>query len=127
MSQQVLIVEDDRSHSETLQMVLADYGYETTAIESGLDALPLVAADPPAVIVLDMMLPGRNGLEILLALGERYPDIPTIVVSAYPMERATRQVQALKHAPRHLQYLSKPYELSALYAAVERAVQGAPS
>ena len=77
----ILVVEDE----ERLAVVLADYlkvsGFEPHVIASGNDVLPWVRAHAPALILLDVMLPGRDGLELLREL-RGFTQVPVILVTA---------------------------------------------
>jgi two-component system response regulator BaeR len=77
----ILIVEDEPK----LAAVLADYlrldGYETTSIADGREVIPHVQADPPALMLLDLMLPGRSGLDICREL-RRFSSLPVIILTA---------------------------------------------
>lgn len=123
MSYQVLVVEDDPVHATMIEHILDSATYQTTHITSGLDVLPMMSALQPDVVVLDIMLPDVNGLRVLLELGEFHPQTPVVVVSAYPMLDAAREAQALKHAPKHLEFIAKPYDLDTFTAAIDRAAQ----
>ena len=64
----VLIIEDDASVCELLFACLTDAGYRVSVAQSGEAALPQIEEDPPEVVVLDLTLPGMNGLDVCRAM-----------------------------------------------------------
>jgi two-component system response regulator BaeR len=81
MNGKVLIVEDERKLAELLRDYLTQAGFETFCIENGLDAVPWVREHSPDLILLDLMLPGRDGLEICKEL-RNFSSVPVIIVTA---------------------------------------------
>jgi len=85
MPERILVVDDDRATRDLLEAVLTDAGYEVTLVPGGPAALAAVATAPPALILLDLRMPGMSGLEVCRAL-KRDPTtapIPVLVVTAY--------------------------------------------
>ena len=80
----LLIVEDDPSLRHLYEAEFADEGYAVTSVGTGEDAVESVRADAPDAIVLDIRLPGMNGLEVLRGLLERHPGVAVVLNSAYP-------------------------------------------
>ncbi|MGM1063013.1 response regulator [Saccharothrix sp. Mg75] len=77
----VLLVEDDEHIRQALGLALGDEGFEVREAVSGEDALALLAEDEPDVVLLDLVLPGVDGLEVCRTLRAR-GDLPIIVVTA---------------------------------------------
>jgi len=77
----VLAVDDDEAVLEMLRRVLATEGFHVDGATSARAALEVVAADPPDVVLLDVMLAGDDGLEVLTEL-RRMCDVPVILVTA---------------------------------------------
>ncbi|WP_118181477.1 response regulator [Paraburkholderia phosphatilytica] len=77
----ILIVEDEPKLSALLTDYLRAEGYDTKVIADGRDVIPTVQARPPALILLDLMLPGRGGLEICREL-RTFSDLPVIILTA---------------------------------------------
>jgi CheY-like chemotaxis protein len=86
----VLIVDDDPDMVETMEMVLAVDGVACRTAANGVEALEKVAAQRPAVVLLDMLMPIMNGWDTAHELRERYGrTVPIIVVTA--SEHASRR------------------------------------
>ena len=77
----ILIIEDDQMINKLLCKVLNDSGYETNSAYDGEDGLKKALDDDPELIILDLMLPKRNGEEVLSAL-RKVKNTPAIVLSA---------------------------------------------
>lgn len=90
----VLVVEDDPGNRELLARMLEKEGYRVTETENGSVALESVASDPPALILLDLMMPVMDGFAFLDAL-RRSPDfskIPVVVVTAKDLTQQDRDM-----------------------------------
>lgn len=80
----VLIVEDDRDMLDILQIYVQTLGMTTRIAQNGQEALEMIKANAPAAIILDLMLPVKSGISLLLELEREQanPNIPVIVYSA---------------------------------------------
>jgi two-component system, OmpR family, alkaline phosphatase synthesis response regulator PhoP len=111
----ILVIEDNRSLREGLVMNFSLQGYRTVTACDGEEGLAKAFEARPDLIVLDVMLPGLSGLEILSELRAREEDVPVLILSA--RGGTGHKVEGL-----HLgadDYLAKPFELSELLARVE--------
>jgi DNA-binding response OmpR family regulator len=116
----VLVVDDEPMLRNLLSRLLRMEGYEVLEAEDGLTALDLVAREKPDLVLLDVMLPARNGLDVLGDL-RRTSDIPVILVSALA-EEADR-VLGLKMGADD--YVTKPFSAAELSARVESVLRRA--
>lgn len=78
---QILIVEDEPKLAQLLIDYLHNAGYEIAWLSNGADVVPFVRQHPPALILLDLMLPGSSGLTVCQEL-RRFSDVPIIMVTA---------------------------------------------
>jgi CheY-like chemotaxis protein len=80
----VLVVEDDATTQEGLQRILSAEGWETRSAKDGQEALELIQFEQPKLILLDLMLPGMDGFQLLAELQTRneWREIPVIVLTA---------------------------------------------
>jgi two-component system response regulator BaeR len=81
MKQSILIVEDEKRVAELLGEYLKNAGYQADMLHDGLDVIPRVKTEPPDLILLDLMLPGKSGLEIAKEL-RAFSQIPLIMITA---------------------------------------------
>jgi DNA-binding NtrC family response regulator len=82
MVKTILVVDDDPTQRRLLQAVIEKQGYRAETVDSGEAAIERVAATGVDVVLLDLMMPGMDGLETLDALKGKQPDLPVIVLTA---------------------------------------------
>ena len=114
----VLIADDDALVAELVQTHLGGKGYEVLHAADGEAALRIAAADRPSLIVLDVVMPGLDGMEVLRRLNadESTREIPVIMLTARRFQEDV--VAAAKLGARD--YLAKPFTPEALLSRVER-------
>src|SRR6266513_1949067 len=78
----VLVIEDEPGIRDFLARGLANAGFVVAVAADGTEGERLALSDSFDAIVLDLMLPGRSGLQILVALGESRPNVPVVVLTA---------------------------------------------
>ncbi|MFF5174692.1 response regulator transcription factor [Micromonospora sp. NPDC000089] len=105
MAQRVLVVDDDRTVSDVVCRYLEHAGYQVDHVGDGAAALAAVAAAPPQLVVLDVMLPVLDGLEVCRRLRERPDGVPIVMLTARGDE-ADRILGLQLGAD---DYLSKPF------------------
>jgi len=90
----VLIVDDERSIRATLAEFVREDGHEVRTAETAMEALQLIQADPPDVVVTDVILPRMSGVELLGRIHERFPDVQVIMITGEPtVETAAEAVR----------------------------------
>ncbi len=118
MRPKILVVENDQPILQLMELLLKNLGYEPVLIENGIDALQMVRREPPALILLDIMMTPISGWEFLERLRSEpaHKEIPVILftASATVMERL-----AQKNDPR-LGVLVKPVSPSELKRGIEQ-------
>lgn len=84
----ILIVEDNASHRKLLRDLLNIKGFKNIEASSADEALKLIAENPPQMILMDLQLPGMNGIELTRKLKKdpKYKNIIIIAVTAYAMK-----------------------------------------
>lgn len=110
----VLVVEDEKKTASFVRKALQAEGFAVDACHNGDDALATAKATPFDVIVLDIMLPGRDGLSVLRQLRERKNSTPVLLLSA--RGEVNERVEGLNLGADD--YLPKPFELAELVARV---------
>lgn len=118
VSRRILVVDDDDLLREMFSSFLAENYVCRTACSSD-EALAHLAVDDFALVVSDIQMPGRNGVELLRDIRTRYPDTAVILVSG--IDRPQRIRDALRLGA--VDYLIKPCELEVLGFCVERALE----
>jgi len=110
----ILVVEDEPKLASLVADYLKAAGYDAHCIENGLEVIPWVKGNQPDLIVLDLMLPGRSGLEICKEL-RTFSDVPVIMVTAR-VEEVDRLIGLEAGAD---DYLCKPFSVRELVARVK--------
>jgi len=108
----VLLVEDDAEIRELESFILASEGYHVWEVDNGLNAFPAALEHCPDVLLLDLMLPGRSGSEVLAELASHPVTalLPVVIVSAYP--------ETLHRTAQVLSLIVKPFDVGELIDAV---------
>lgn len=116
MVRQILLIEDEANIAEAIRFVLTRDGWTVTTHARGSDALERIRALRPDVLVLDVMLPGRSGFEILqdLRADPDLADLPVLVLTARGQDRE-RDAALSAGATR---FLPKPFGNAELVATV---------
>jgi two-component system, NtrC family, nitrogen regulation response regulator NtrX len=83
MHKTVLIVDDEKSICQSLGSILADEGYEVLTAENGEDALKIVEEEIPCLVLLDIWLPGMDGIEVLKLIKSEHPQVRVIIMSGH--------------------------------------------
>ncbi len=117
MSERLLIVDDDDSLRDSLSLVLAAEGYEITTAADAEQALVRVGETPFDVVLCDLRMPGRDGLELLPELAQRIPEATLILMSAYGTEELA--LEAMRRGA--YDYLAKPFQPTEALLAIRKA------
>jgi DNA-binding response OmpR family regulator len=78
----IAVVDDDPDVRDFVAVVLREAGHEVVTADDGLAVLPLIEAGPPDLLVLDILMPNRDGLETILALRREGRGFPILAISA---------------------------------------------
>jgi len=122
MDKTILIVDDEAGIRTSVRGVLADEGYRVLEAEDGRDALELIANEHPRLVILDIWMPGMDGIELLRHIRDSHPGTPVIVISGHGnIETA---VTATKLGA--FDFIEKPFSLDGLLHVVDRALEARP-
>jgi DNA-binding response OmpR family regulator len=121
VSQKVLVVDDDAFIRRPLEFILRAEGFEPDTAVDGNDCLDKLAQDRPDLIIMDVMMPGRDGFDVcqLLKRDPALAQIPIILLSARGREHDREKGLALGAAD----FLTKPYSPSELIRRVRELLQ----
>lgn len=115
----VLVVDDEPLPRRLYADVLREAGYIALEAESGIQALEIARQQAVDVVLLDIMMPGMSGLEVLSKLGELIPDSPVIIVTAHPTSE--NAIAALRLGA--FDFIVKGFKNEVMLSAVSRALQ----
>jgi two-component system response regulator MprA len=115
----VLIAEDDRAVRHSLDRTLRVEGYEVSTARTGIEAVDACALDPPSVVILDVMMPGMDGLAACRQLRSRHPTLRILMLTA--RHEIGDRVAGLEAGADD--YLVKPYASVELVARVRALIR----
>jgi len=113
----ILLVEDETVLRESLRDWLIDDGYDVEGVETGEEALERIKKEEFGVIVLDLRLPGIDGLQVFEHAKELKSGTKGVIITAYPSKETREKAQSLGL----LDYLAKPFKVEDL----EKTIRGA--
>src|SRR5437868_3666066 len=114
MRKRVLVVDDEEDVRQFIRLMLEEAGYDVVTAVDGAQALALIDASPPDVVVLDLMMPVMDGWAVLFKLRGRRPPAVVIVSAFADPERASRAGAVA--------VLAKPFRQHELVEAIRTAV-----
>ena len=79
--ERILIVDDEKNIVSSLTSILSDEGYEVSMSGDGVEALELIQKDPPDLVILDIWLPGMDGIEVLKTLKSYNLGVEVLIMS----------------------------------------------
>jgi two-component system response regulator AtoC len=119
MSYSLLVVDDEALTLRTISRALREEGYEVFLASSGEEALEMYAQEKPDLALLDVVLPGIDGIEVLRQIKKQNPAAIVLMMSAY--HQVERAVEAMKLGA--YDYLIKPFHLADLSNTIRRATE----
>jgi len=119
MNARILVVDDEEIVLRSCKRILAGRDYEVETVADGSEALQLIENNHIDVLVLDIKMPGIDGLEVLQRVKETHPDIDVIMITG--LHEIEAAVQAMKLGA--FDYLPKPFDPAELQMAVARALE----
>ena len=118
MSQKIMIVDDSALSRRTLRRILESAGYEVVEADDGMAALELYFLEKPSLVLLDLVMKGMYGIDVLVKLREMDPKALVVVASA-DIQSSTRK---MVHEAGALAFINKPFVSEQVIAAVEAAL-----
>jgi UDP-3-O-[3-hydroxymyristoyl] N-acetylglucosamine deacetylase len=118
----VLIVDDEPSICRSIEAVLRDEGFRTITAPDGEEGLEILKTVRPALVLLDIWLPGMDGVETLRRIKELYEDLPVVMVSGH----ATIATAMSTTRQGATDFLEKPVDMHTLLEAVRTAIKRSP-
>jgi len=119
MSARILVVDDEEIVIRSCLRILGDSDYEVDSAQDGWEALKKIDENPCDVLVLDIMMPKIDGLEVLQRVKESHPDIDVIMITG--LSEIETAVRAMKLGA--FDYLPKPFDPDELKLVVKRALE----
>ena len=119
MDPSVLIVDDEENIRTTLRLLLSERGFGVETAMSGEEGLERVRESPPDLAILDLNLPGMDGIETMDAMRKLCPQVPIIIITAFGSIPSA--VEAMRRGA--VDYVGKPFRNDDLLMRVERSLE----
>jgi DNA-binding NtrC family response regulator len=119
MAATLLIIDDDDANCSLIKAIFSAEGIEVTAARDGLSGIDRARAEPPDVVLLDLRLPGLDGMEVLARLKQESPSLPVVMLTAHQDVKAAVRATQLGA----FDYLTKPFHNEEIVVVVRRALQ----
>lgn len=116
----LLIVDDNQNEMNSLAIGLRLEGFDATGVESGQAALEALKKDKYAAVLIDLMMPEMNGLQLARRIRESYPETFTIMMSAYHLS----PVQLAKADTGVIGFVPKPFRFEDLVMFIRSKLNG---
>ncbi len=113
----VLIVDDDADMVTTCAQILSGHGYVCLTASAGSEAIAMMDAERPDLVVTDLHMPGVDGLAVARHARQQVPPIPVVLITAWPCARGVRD------GPLTTARLAKPFANADLVATVRHALR----
>lgn len=114
----ILVVDDDVHVRMMLEAVLESEGYSVVLAHSGPEALAMMKEEQPSLVLLDYMMPGMNGLDVLREIKKSHGQTKVIMVTGHGNEKLANEM--LKSGAAD--YIQKPFAMDQLLSSVKRVL-----
>ena len=119
MKAKILVVDDETSILESLSGALQDEDYRVSVADSGEEALEEIQKDPPDLVLLDIWMPGMDGLTVLEEVKKLFPQLPVIIISGHgTIETAVRATKMGAY-----DFVEKPLSLDRMIVSIQNALR----
>jgi DNA-binding NtrC family response regulator len=119
MTKKLLVIDDDSASCRLLGAIFKGHGFDVESASDGPSGLTQAAADPPDLVLLDLQLPGMNGMEVLERLKITAPSLPVVMLTgSVDVSNAVRATQL-----GAFNYLTKPVNQDEVVLVVRRALE----
>ncbi|MFH1242427.1 MAG: sigma-54 dependent transcriptional regulator [Pseudomonadota bacterium] len=115
----ILIIDDDDQLRKSFDKLLTEEGFTVESAASGEEGLKIVRKNLPDLVILDMRLPGMNGLETFEAIHEIEPKLPVVIMTAYGTTETA--IEATKMGA--FDYILKPFEIPDMLVVISQALE----
>ena len=117
----ILIIDDDDSLRKSFEKLLNEESYTVFSASSGEQGLKKIQENPPDVVVLDMKLPGMNGMDVYKKINKIDPKLPVIIMTAFGTTETA--IEATKLGA--FDYILKPFDVPDMLTTISRAMESA--
>jgi UDP-3-O-acyl N-acetylglucosamine deacetylase len=117
--ERILVVDDEKNIVSSLYGILSDEGYDVSSAEDGIEALERIQNDPPDLVLLDIWIPGMDGIEVLKTIKTYQKELPVLIMSGHAS--IDTAVRATKLGA--IDFIEKPFSLDQITQAVSNGLK----
>lgn len=121
----VLVIDDDPEVGTTTQWLLEEVGFIVSVVMNGQEGLHLQRAEPADVVVTDIYMPDKDGIETIADFREEFPHVPIVVITGGGITRNADSLFVARELGVH-EVLTKPFDPEKLIGAIREAARTAP-
>ncbi len=114
----ILIIDDESSIRKLIHIMLEQNGYKVDEAADGAAGIKKIKIDPPDLIITDLIMPGKEGIETIMELRRDYPDLKIIAMSGGGVIGPQKYLKIAKSVGAHRTF-KKPFKMGELLEAVE--------
>lgn len=118
MNKKIMIIDDEPAVGEMMTTLLEAEGYEAIVAYDGQDGLKQMNNSPADLLLLDYMLPGMDGIEVLCEVRQRWPKLPVIIITAF----GSPELRARAGKFNVIDVVSKPFDTQKLLDQIAASV-----
>src|SRR5262245_26826528 len=115
----ILIVDDDEFICRQLEQLYLSKGYEARSTADGEEALRLLASNDFSLVIVDLAIPGSDGMLLTRDIRDRWPEIPVIMITGYASIKGA--VEAIKQGASD--YVTKPFQKEEIELATDNVLE----
>ncbi|MBN2380999.1 response regulator [candidate division WOR-3 bacterium] len=112
----ILLVDDEEEFARVLANIVRAKGYDVEPVYDGLDALERIRANEYGLLISDINLPGVNGMELIRRTKVLRPDLPIVVITAYPVQGSKEDLLKMGI----VEYMEKPVSPNELIKLIDK-------
>lgn len=114
----ILIIEDDREIRNMLKIMVRRYGFSVQTAENGVEGVKMFRKTPSDIVITDIVMPEKEGLETILELREDFPEVKIIAISGGGRHEANNYLQSAKDFGADYVF-QKPFSQKEIVAAIK--------
>ena len=114
----IWVADDDESIRWVLEKGLTEAGFDVSTFEDGNEVMNKLDVESPNIVLTDMRMPGRDGMDLLDTFKNEHPDIPIIMMTAFSDLETT--VEAFDHGA--WDYLAKPFDIHTAISKIDKVI-----
>jgi CheY-like chemotaxis protein len=123
MPKKILIIDDEPEICKMVTEFLFDAGYSASFALNGPEGLAMIKRDLPSLVLLDVGMPGMDGIEVMRLIHEQFPALPVVILTGHRDPETVKKMGSLGAS----EYLTKPINLGTLLNQFVRDMIGPPA